>query len=164
MSSCRWPRLPCRDAANGPEVVACLEKVVGTSIRVLDGEEEARLCFVGQRAGVYVGDDPTLGIDLGGGSFELAVGNRFEIYSAASAPLGVTRLKGELGAGELLTREERKEVRERVREAFETMDLGFGKYPRVTSRVVVSGGTASALWPVSPSPRRVGTSTRLVGE
>src|SRR5271167_4242340 len=31
-----------RDASNGPEVVARLERVVGSPVRVLDGEEEAR--------------------------------------------------------------------------------------------------------------------------
>ena len=134
-----------RDATNGPEVVARLEKAVGTPICTLDGKQEARLCFAGQRAGVYVGEGPTLGIDLGGGSFELAIGDRFEIYSVASAPIGATRLQGELGVGQVLSRDDRKEVRERVREAFEAMDLRLDEYPGAASRVVLSGGTARAL-------------------
>ncbi len=134
-----------RDAGNGAEVVARLEKAVGTPIRTLDGQQEARLCFAGQRAGVYLDKGPTLGIDLGGGSFEVAIGDRSEIYSAASAPVGATRLQGELGAGQVLSREDRKEVRERVREAIETMDLPLGQYPGATARVVLSGGTARAL-------------------
>jgi exopolyphosphatase / guanosine-5'-triphosphate,3'-diphosphate pyrophosphatase len=134
-----------RDAANGPQVVERLEHVLGAPIRVLQGAQEARLCFVGQRAGVYVGEAPTLGIDLGGGSFEMAVGNCYEIYVATSAPVGPTRLKGELGTGELLGREDRKEVRERVREAIEAMAPGLDDYPRVAARTVISGGTARAL-------------------
>jgi exopolyphosphatase / guanosine-5'-triphosphate,3'-diphosphate pyrophosphatase len=134
-----------RDAANGAQVVERLEHVLGAPIRVLGGEQEARLCFIGQRAGVYVGEDPTLGIDLGGGSFELAVGNCYEIYAATSAPVGATRLKGELGTGEVLSREDRKEVRERVREAIEAMNPGLSDFPRVAARTVVSGGTARAL-------------------
>jgi exopolyphosphatase / guanosine-5'-triphosphate,3'-diphosphate pyrophosphatase len=134
-----------RDAANGHQVVERLEHVLGAPIRLLQGAEEARLCFIGQRAGVYVGEDPTLGIDLGGGSFELAVGNCYEIYVATSAPVGATRLKGELGTGEILSREDRKEVRERAREAIEAMRPELGDYPRVASRTVVSGGTARAL-------------------
>ena len=77
-----------RDAANGPEVVAGLEHALGMPIRVLDGAEEARLCFVGQRAGVYFSEGPTLGIDLGGGSFELAVGNCYDIYVASERARG----------------------------------------------------------------------------
>ncbi len=134
-----------RDAANGPDVVASLEHAFGVPIRVLDGAQEARLCFIGQRAGVYVGEAPTLGIDLGGGSFEMAVGNCYDIYVATSAPVGATRLQGELGVGERLDREARKEVRERVREALETIGPDLARYPRIASRTIVSGGTARAL-------------------
>jgi exopolyphosphatase/guanosine-5'-triphosphate,3'-diphosphate pyrophosphatase len=77
-----------RDASNGAEVVARLERVVGSPVRVLDGEEEARLCFSGQRAGVWIGDGPVLGLDLGGGSFEVAVGNARDITLAMSARWG----------------------------------------------------------------------------
>jgi exopolyphosphatase / guanosine-5'-triphosphate,3'-diphosphate pyrophosphatase len=134
-----------RDATNGAEVVASLEPALGTAVRVLDGVQEARLCFAGQRAGVYVGDSPTLGIDLGGGSFEVVVGNRYDIYLATSAPVGATRLKGELGAREYLDREVRKELRERVREALAVTGRDLAKYPRVAARTIISGGTARAL-------------------
>jgi exopolyphosphatase / guanosine-5'-triphosphate,3'-diphosphate pyrophosphatase len=134
-----------RDAANGPEVVSAIEAVLEAPVRVLDGGEEARLCFVGQRSGVYVGEKPTLGIDLGGGSFELAVGNCYDIYVATSAPVGATRLQGELRSGDYLDREVRKEVRERVREALIPVRQQVGKYPRVTERTIISGGTARAL-------------------
>ncbi len=134
-----------RDAANGAAVVSSLEHALGAPIRMLDGAEEARLCFLGQRAGAYVGEGPTLGIDLGGGSFELAVGNCYDIYLATSAPVGATRLKGALGVRERLDREVRKEIRERVREALQSVGRDLAKYPRVASRTVVSGGTARAL-------------------
>lgn len=134
-----------RDAANGAEVIASLERVLGAAVQVLDGPQEARLCFVGQRAGVYVGESPTLGIDIGGGSFELAIGNCYDVFLATSAPIGATRLTGELGTGEYLDREARKEVRERVREALVPTGRDLAKYPRLGSRAVISGGTARAL-------------------
>ncbi len=155
-----------RDAANGPEVVGRLEKVIGTPIRVLEGKQEARLCFLGQRAGTYVGDEPTLSVDLGGGSFELVVGDRFDIYEAGSAPLGPTRLKGELGTGPVLGREDRKEIRERVREALETVSLDLAEYPNVAVRTVVSGGTARALarLAIGKTCRHVGRSDWVVNQ
>lgn len=134
-----------RDAANGRAVVDRLEKTIGTPVQVLDGEQEARLCFLGQRAAVYIGDDPALAIDLGGGSLEMVVGNRFDVFFAVSAPLGATRLKGELGVGDVLSREDRKEVRERVREAVEATGLDLSPYGRAARRTVLSGGTARAL-------------------
>ena len=44
-----------RDADNGARLLARLEQVLGSPITLLTGEEEARLCFLGQRAGVWVG-------------------------------------------------------------------------------------------------------------
>ena len=55
-----------RDADNGSRLISRLESVLGSPIKQLTGEEEARLCFLGQRAGVWVGHDPVLGLDLGG--------------------------------------------------------------------------------------------------
>ncbi len=134
-----------RDAANGADVVARLERVVRQPVRVLDGHEEARLCFVGQQAGVWTGGGRTLGVDLGGGSFEVAVGCDGSLDYAMSAPVGATRLKGELGPGERLGAEGRRIVRSRTLAALEPVALSLDAYPGLARRTVVSGGTARAL-------------------
>lgn len=134
-----------RDASNGPQVVARLERVVGSPVRVLDGEEEARLCFTGQRAGVWIGEGPVLGLDLGGGSFEVAVGTAHEVRLAMSAPVGATRLQGELATGDPLSDADRSAIRQRTLAAVEPLASALAGYPGVTNRVVVSGGTARAL-------------------
>jgi exopolyphosphatase/guanosine-5'-triphosphate,3'-diphosphate pyrophosphatase len=134
-----------RDASNGPQVVARLEQVVGTPVRVLDGEEEARLCFGGQRAGVWIGDGPVLGLDLGGGSFEVAVGTGHEVMEATSAPVGATRLQGELATGDPLSESDRSAVHDRTVEVLDPIRSTLERYPGVTTRTVVSGGTARAL-------------------
>jgi exopolyphosphatase/guanosine-5'-triphosphate,3'-diphosphate pyrophosphatase len=134
-----------RDADNGSEVVARLERVLGRPVRVLDGEEEARLCFRGQQAGVWTNGAPTLGIDLGGGSFEVAVGSAGHADYAMSAPVGATRLLGELDARERLGDERRRQVQRRTRQALGPVRAALSSYPTVTTRTVVSGGTARAL-------------------
>ena len=134
-----------RDATNGPDVVARLERVVGTPVRVLDGEEEARLCFGGQRAGVWIGEGPVLGLDLGGGSFEVAVGTNREVMLATSAPVGATRLQGELGTGDPLSDSDRSAIRARTVAALAPVRAALAAYPAVTARTIVSGGTARAL-------------------
>ena len=101
-----------RDAANGTKLIGRLELVLGCSITLLTGEEEARLCFLGQRAGVWVGRDPVLGLDLGGGSLEAGIGTIDEVSDVASVALGTARLRGELGTGELLTPADRVAVTE----------------------------------------------------
>jgi exopolyphosphatase/guanosine-5'-triphosphate,3'-diphosphate pyrophosphatase len=134
-----------RDAANSAEVVERLERVVGTKVVVLDGAEEARLCFIGQRAGVWTGPGPTLGMDLGGGSLEAVVGDAHHLGVATSAAIGPARLRGELGTGDPLSWRDRVAVAERTAEAVAPIARAIAGYRGVAERTVVSGGTVRAL-------------------
>jgi len=64
-----------RDAANGEQLRSALEDRYGLEARVISGDEEARLTFRGATGALPVEDgEPTLVIDIGGGSTELVVG------------------------------------------------------------------------------------------
>jgi exopolyphosphatase/guanosine-5'-triphosphate,3'-diphosphate pyrophosphatase len=134
-----------RDAENGGHLVERLEHVIEVPVRVLDGPEEARLCFVGQQAGVWTGDADTVGIDLGGGSLEVAAGTRRTLSLATSIPVGATRLRGELGTGEVLTRTDRTTIEDRTAAALVGVRRALRRLGASTGRVVLSGGTARAL-------------------
>jgi exopolyphosphatase/guanosine-5'-triphosphate,3'-diphosphate pyrophosphatase len=79
-----------RDAANGSAFVAELRERFALSARVLDGEEEARLTYLGATS-EQAPTEPTLVIDIGGGSTELIVGTGEEIAFHASLQTGVVR-------------------------------------------------------------------------
>jgi exopolyphosphatase/guanosine-5'-triphosphate,3'-diphosphate pyrophosphatase len=79
-----------RDAANGEAFVAELRERFALSARVLDGEEEASLTYRGATA-AQPPDEPTLVIDIGGGSTETIVGRGKEISFHASLQAGVVR-------------------------------------------------------------------------
>jgi exopolyphosphatase/guanosine-5'-triphosphate,3'-diphosphate pyrophosphatase len=79
-----------RDAENGSAFVAELRERFALSARVLDGEEEARLTYLGATS-EHVPSEPTLVIDIGGGSTELIVGTGAEISFHASLQAGVVR-------------------------------------------------------------------------
>ncbi len=79
-----------RDAENGSAFVAELRERFALSPRVLDGEEEARLTYLGATS-EHVPREPTLVIDIGGGSTELTVGQGREIEFHASMQAGVVR-------------------------------------------------------------------------
>jgi exopolyphosphatase / guanosine-5'-triphosphate,3'-diphosphate pyrophosphatase len=79
-----------RDAANGSAFVAELRERFALSARVLDGEEEARLTYLGATS-EHVPVEPTLVIDIGGGSTELIVGTGSEISFHTSLQAGVVR-------------------------------------------------------------------------
>jgi exopolyphosphatase / guanosine-5'-triphosphate,3'-diphosphate pyrophosphatase len=79
-----------RDASNGEAFAAELRERFALSARVLDGEEEARLTYMGA---TFEGPptEPTLVVDIGGGSTELVVGTGHEIAFHASMQAGVVR-------------------------------------------------------------------------
>jgi exopolyphosphatase/guanosine-5'-triphosphate,3'-diphosphate pyrophosphatase len=85
-----------REAANGGELLEQLSNATRCPIRLLDGSEEARIVYQGVRWSLPLGDAPTLVVDLGGGSLELAVGFDGEVMWDASYALGASRLTGQL--------------------------------------------------------------------
>ncbi|HEV7481610.1 MAG TPA: Ppx/GppA phosphatase family protein [Solirubrobacterales bacterium] len=79
-----------RDAENGSAFVAELRERFALSTRVLDGEEEARLTYLGATS-EHPPAVPTLVVDIGGGSTELIVGTGEEISFHTSLQAGVVR-------------------------------------------------------------------------
>jgi exopolyphosphatase / guanosine-5'-triphosphate,3'-diphosphate pyrophosphatase len=79
-----------RDAANGDAFVAELRERFALSPRVLDGGEEAQLTYLGATAEQRP-EQPTLVVDIGGGSTELIVGTGEEVAFHASLQAGVVR-------------------------------------------------------------------------
>lgn len=79
-----------RDATNGSEFVAEVERRCDVAVSVLAGEEEARLSALGVVAGIPEADG--LMGDLGGGSLELVELDRGRLGRHVTLPLGPLRL------------------------------------------------------------------------
>jgi exopolyphosphatase / guanosine-5'-triphosphate,3'-diphosphate pyrophosphatase len=79
-----------RDADNGSAFVAELRERFALSARVLDGEEEARSTYLGATSEAPP-SEPTLVVDIGGGSTELVVGRGSEVSFHDSLQAGVVR-------------------------------------------------------------------------
>lgn len=154
-----------RDADNGPDVLDRLSTAAGAPVRTLTGEEEARLAYLGVRAGVAVGAQPLLVLDLGGGSLELAVGSDGAVGWSTSIPLGVSRLSHLVTTDPLRTRErEALQVRVAealapvlapVREAAPAATVAVGGTVRALARVVAA--SADVWLPTTLNQLRVGT-------
>ena len=65
-----------RDASNASAFLAQIQRVAGLRVRVLDGDEEARLSFRSAVAHFDMGVGRTVVVDIGGGSLELALERR----------------------------------------------------------------------------------------
>src|SRR5215212_5734593 len=81
-----------RDASNGQEVLDRVRDRTGVDLRVLSGEEEARLTFLAVRRWFGWSAGELLVLDIGGGSLELAAGIDEEPEIALSLPLGAGRM------------------------------------------------------------------------
>lgn len=80
-----------REATNGPELLARVEKETGVALQVLSGEDEARLTFLAVRRWYGWSAENILLFDIGGGSLEIAAGSGENPDVALSLPLGAGR-------------------------------------------------------------------------
>jgi exopolyphosphatase / guanosine-5'-triphosphate,3'-diphosphate pyrophosphatase len=81
-----------REANNGPEIIADINKDFEIDLQVLTGEEEARLTFLAARRWFGWSSGRLLVIDIGGGSLEIASGIDEAPEVAVTLPLGASRL------------------------------------------------------------------------
>jgi exopolyphosphatase / guanosine-5'-triphosphate,3'-diphosphate pyrophosphatase len=89
-----------REATNQREFLQKLQVETGLNVRVISGDEEARLICEGVSSGIDIGDEKAIFLDLGGGSTEIAIGNQHECFYLTSLRLGAIRLTAQfIGEG-----------------------------------------------------------------
>lgn len=81
-----------RDAANSDDVLAKVEKETGIELRVLSGEDEARMTFLAARRWYGWSAGRIINLDIGGGSLEMTYGEDELPEQAFSLQLGAGRL------------------------------------------------------------------------
>lgn len=81
-----------RRAMNARTWFTRVSKKYGVRVRIISGEEEARLTWAGASGGRSLQVGPTLVIDLGGGSTELVLGQGKDIHLRTSLEVGSVRL------------------------------------------------------------------------
>lgn len=81
-----------RDASNRQTFLQRTSTVLGTSVEIISGSEEARLIHLGVQTRWARPNERSLIIDVGGGSGELIVSEGGQMIDAVSKPLGAVRL------------------------------------------------------------------------
>jgi exopolyphosphatase / guanosine-5'-triphosphate,3'-diphosphate pyrophosphatase len=128
-----------RDASNGDAFVAELRERFALSARVLDGGEEAQLTYLGATA-EHRPRQPTLVVDIGGGSTELIVGTGEEVAFHASLQAGVVRHTERHIASDPPTAVELESLAGDVRGAIESV---LGEAPPAEQGIAVAGTPTS---------------------
>ncbi len=103
-----------REAANGEAVLRKVEQETGVGLRVLSGQDEARLTFLAVRRWFGWSSGRLLNLDIGGGSLEIASGIDEQPDVACSLPLGAGRLTIRL-PGETADPDDVRELRRHIR-------------------------------------------------
>ena len=130
-----------RDAANAVDFLERVRRDTGLKIRVLDGEEEARLSYRSAIAHFDLGVGRSVVMDIGGGSLELALSAEGIIERLQSLPLGALRLSERFlsdGRGGKRVKKLRKFVREEIRVSIPVRDWRG-------AQLIGSGGTFTNL-------------------
>ncbi len=81
-----------REAANGGDFAAAVERATGHAVEIVSGEDEARLTIHGIVAGLGVSHEMLLAFDIGGGSTEYILARADRVETAVSLRLGVVPL------------------------------------------------------------------------
>ena len=154
-----------RDASNGRAFVADVRARFGLTVRVISGEEEARLSYAGARArlGEELGH-ATL-FDLGGGSLEAIVGEGENVVRTASAPLGVLRAVVERPLSDPPTQRELRAMEQWARDAVAPFLASLADV-ECRRRVILCAGTARSVRSVAQALGYVpidGTGSDLIG-
>ncbi|WP_254276569.1 exopolyphosphatase [Halomonas sp. 3H] len=82
-----------RDAANSQALIDRAEALLGCRIEIIAGREEARLIYLGA-AHALAEDGRRLIVDIGGGSTEFIIGERFEPLALESLRMGCVTFTG----------------------------------------------------------------------
>jgi exopolyphosphatase/guanosine-5'-triphosphate,3'-diphosphate pyrophosphatase len=130
-----------RGASNGTAFLRQVREQTGLRVRLLDGEEEARLAFRSALAHFDLGRGRAVVMDIGGGSLEFALAAEGIVERFVSLPFGAVRLTEEFlrdRPGAKGVKKLRKAVREELRQTLPVRDWRGAE-------VIGSGGTFTNL-------------------
>lgn len=144
-----------REARNGRDFMARVETECGIRGRVISGEEEGRLIYLGTREVYDFGARKALIIDIGGGSVEIVLGERRRALIVRSFRLGVRRLHEAFLPSDPTTPAEMDALRDHVRTTVDRLaeqvrSVGF-------DTILATSGTARVLTQIASAA--LGTST-----
>ena len=137
-----------READNGGDFIAEVDRLTGIRIKVISGTEEARLIHLAAGYGVDIGGSTGVVIDIGGGSVEVTIGTARQMTLGRSFKVGVIRLTERFVKSDPLSgRDERRLVKHLNREMGTYLDqVAQRGYDRVigTSGTILSLGSLAA--------------------
>jgi exopolyphosphatase / guanosine-5'-triphosphate,3'-diphosphate pyrophosphatase len=147
-----------READNGGDFIAEVDRQTGIRIRVISGTEEARLIHLAASYGVDIGGSTAVVVDIGGGSVEVTLGTAAQMSLGRSFKTGVIRLTERFATSDPLSNtDERRLVKHLNKEMGSYLDQ-IAK--RGFDRLIGTSGTILSLGAMASSEGRSGDDLR----
>ncbi len=129
-----------REAKNAQDFLKLAREKLGLSVEVISGEEEAQLSFLAVAKDLQGSQEPTLVVDIGGGSSEFILGKGDQIDQWVSLPMGSVRFAEEFLHSDPVREEEWRRMEKKIRELLRGIPRS-----REKASLVAVGGTATTL-------------------
>jgi exopolyphosphatase / guanosine-5'-triphosphate,3'-diphosphate pyrophosphatase len=133
-----------READNGAQIIANINKEFDIDLQVLSGEEEAKLTFLAARRWFGWSAGRLLVIDIGGGSLEIASGVDEAPEVAVSLPLGAARLTKNHLVGDPYSPKSIRALRDHIENNLESV-LPALVHHEVSDRAIATSKTLRTL-------------------
>lgn len=127
-----------RKAKNATELIDKIKSETGIEIKVIEGNEEAELIYLGVRAAISLDEEPVLIMDIGGGSTEFIIANNEKIFWRQSFPIGATTLKQKFHLSEPISAEEISTLKNYLGDILKPLEEIFSQY-NIKSLIGASG-------------------------
>jgi exopolyphosphatase/guanosine-5'-triphosphate,3'-diphosphate pyrophosphatase len=134
-----------RDSRNAAQFVENVQSKTGIDLRIISGEEEARLIALGVLSNEKPLPKTFALIDIGGGSTEISVCRGKEALFSKSYPLGTARIQQLFLRNTPPHPKQVKDLRRFIRSSLETDSAERAKFLRGKSIAIGSSGTIRAL-------------------
>lgn len=118
-----------RSSVNGKEFCDDVTELTGITVNVINGEQEAELIYYGVKSALEIGKEPSLILDIGGGSNEFIIGNKDEIFWKKSFNLGIARLLSKFKPSDPIQESELTQVIEFLETELDELFMAVKKFP-----------------------------------
>lgn len=118
-----------RRASNATEFRAAVTEQAQITIEIIDGDREARLIHQGVRLAAPLDEEPSLIMDIGGGSVEFILCSKDEVFWAQSFPVGVAVLYQQFHKNDPIRNEDLAEVETYLKEKLAVLIEQLKIYP-----------------------------------
>lgn len=132
-----------RNARNADDVIQKIKLASNIDVSIISGDQEAEFIYKGVRSAMDLGNEPSLIVDIGGGSVEFIIASKNEIFWKKSIEIGAQRLLEKFQKHDPILPSEITELDQHFETSLQELILNLNKLN--PSTLIGSSGTFDTL-------------------